>query len=339
MKKRLISLLLIPCLLTVLIPMANAEASNRYEKEYTITTPYDYPITPSMDEWKDFESHPEMIAACQIPEDILSNLDTAALAETVVNYPLLSDMLIWSDKTLGFQNVASYFNGLSELLSREGGIDYLLTTTPMLCSQAELSDDDNFVERNKIRCIALIHDNVSGKPATVATSSKPVLERGEVKTPNGSLIPYYKNLDFIGLNRLFGSSVPFTQNEFDDLEREYSLNYPRATKIGAIAPSYNCHSYAWHSTSASNPYWITEIDNYVLDNSYTNIPLNQISPGDVVTYWAGDTLIIHSALVSSYSNSHFYLTSKWDFMGVYSHREDYCPYFSNTTFISPFTRT
>lgn len=334
MKKKCASLLLVSSLLAALI-------STSYANEYTITTPYEYPITPFMDEWKDFESHPEMIAACQIPEDILSKLDTAALAETVVNYPLLSDMLIWSDKTLGFQNVASYFNGLSELLSREGGIDYLLTTTPMLCSQAELSDDDNFVERNKIRCITLIHNNVSGEPVAVATSSTPVLERGDIKTPNGSLIPYYKDLDFVGLNILYGSSVPFTQNEFDDIEREYSLNYPNATKIGPISPRYNCHSYAWYSTSSNNRYWVMDIIDYLTDDSYENIANADASSGDVLIYWVNRNSLNHSARIESYRNNHSYVTSKWDFMGVYSHRDDYCPYYigSRDFFTCSYTRS
>lgn len=335
MKKKIFSMLLLPCLLASLSSVSFAVDSIDIGEISTITTPYEYPITPFMDEWKNFESHTEMIAACQIPEDILKNLSTEALAETVMNYPLLTDMLAWSDRSLGFQNVVSNFNGLEELLSRQNGVDYILTTTPMLYNQNVLANQDNFNERNKIRCAALILSCVNG--ATPAeTLATPEIETGEVRTPNGSLVPYYKDLDFVDLNHLFGSSVPFTQNEFDDLERSYELNYPNATKIDGISPSYNCHSYAWYSTS-ENPYWITSIDNYILDESYVSIYPDDASRGDIATYWRGLTSLLHSALVESYRNNHFYLTSKWDFMGVYSHREDYCPYYSSASSIRVYT--
>jgi len=284
-----------------------------------------------MDEWKNFESHIEMIEACQIPEIILENLSTAALAETVANYPLLTDLLAWSDASLGCQNLVSNFNGLEELLSRENGLDYLLTTSPMLCSQNELENKDNFIDRNKIRCITLIMNNASN--STIAsTYSTPKIETGDIKTPKRKLlIPYYKDLDFIDLSNLFGSSVPFTQNEFDDLERSYALNYPNATKIGPISPSYDCHSYAWYSTSPNNRYWIVDIDNYLADGSYENIANEDASSGDVMIYWVNRISYNHSARVESYRNNHSYVTSKWAYMGVYSHRDDYCPYYSNSS--------
>lgn len=340
MKRQIAFLLCMVCLVTSITSVAHAKDAADIETVYTIVTPYEYPVTPDMDEWKAFQSHVEMIDACQIPEEILENMSTEALAETVLNYPLLTDMLAWSDRSLGVQHVASYFNGLEELLSRNNGIDYLLNTTIAVSNQSVLEDESGFVERNKVRCAALIVANAmnAGEAAPMTTRSMPTIETGDIRTPNNSLVPYYKDLDFTDLNRLFGSSVPFTQNEFDDLERSYEVNYPNATKIGGISPSYNCHTYAWYSTVES-PYWITDIWEYLTDGSYIVVSAANASAGDVVTYWANVSDVSHSAVVRNYRNGHYNLNSKWDFMGVYSHRDDYCPYYTGSYTLRAHTRT
>lgn len=321
----------------VVVLLVLCGVSFSYETEYTIETPYEYPITPDMEEWKEFESHVEMIEACQIPEDILDHLSTPALAETVINYPLLSDMLAWSDSDLGFQSVVSSFNGLEELLSRDDGVDCLLTASTMISNQNNLMDTTNYTDRNGIRCVSLIVDKTTNSNKA-SQKSGPVIERGEVRTPNGSNnIPYYKDLGYDDLSLIF-EDVPFTETELNDLEQYYAVNYPNAVKVDPRNPSYNCHSYAWHSTSRNNRYWLLSIDPYVTDGSYINIYPDEVTSGDRITYWSDVITIEHSALVESVRNGQYYVTSKWDFMGVYSHRDDYCPYYTDKTFIAGYTR-
>jgi hypothetical protein len=88
---------------------------------------YDFPIKPGTDAWRAFNSHQEMLNACQIPESILQNMSTSGLVETVMNYPLLSDMLAFDNIQEGFNSVASSFNGLSTLLQRNDAGTVLLT--------------------------------------------------------------------------------------------------------------------------------------------------------------------------------------------------------------------
>jgi hypothetical protein len=80
---------------------------------------YDYPIKPGTEGWKAFQTHDDMLKACQIPEDILKNMSTKGLVETVLEYPLLGDILAYNSIQQGFEAVASRFNGLSELLNRK----------------------------------------------------------------------------------------------------------------------------------------------------------------------------------------------------------------------------
>ena len=121
---------------------------------YSITEPYEYPVTPDDAEWVEFDSHQEMIDACQIPEEILNNMSTEALVETVLNYPLLYDMLVWENQSHGVQSVISSFNGLSALLSREDGPELLADVQTQKRASKTASNG------NVMRCISAILNEV-----------------------------------------------------------------------------------------------------------------------------------------------------------------------------------
>ena len=84
-----------------------------------IAAPYDYPIKPGSNEWKSLTTHTEMIEACQIPAEVLKDMTTASLVETVLNYPLINDMYAYNNIQLGFMAVSRQFNGISKLCARE----------------------------------------------------------------------------------------------------------------------------------------------------------------------------------------------------------------------------
>ena len=90
-----------------------------------IDTPYQYPVVPGTDEWTALTDHVEKLELCQIPEEILSNMTTRALAETVLAYPLLVDMYAWDSTAIGYQVVSAAFNGLAELERRPDGLSAL----------------------------------------------------------------------------------------------------------------------------------------------------------------------------------------------------------------------
>lgn len=79
---------------------------------------YVYPVLPGTDAWNALSSHADMLAVCQIPEDILKNLTTRELLEVVLDYPLMEDMHVYSTMEQGFLSVKNQFNGLQELVSR-----------------------------------------------------------------------------------------------------------------------------------------------------------------------------------------------------------------------------
>lgn len=60
-----------------------------------IDVPYEYPIVPGTDEWFAMSGR-ERKKACQIPEDVLERLTDEALARSVLDYPFLMDMTLYS---------------------------------------------------------------------------------------------------------------------------------------------------------------------------------------------------------------------------------------------------
>ncbi len=89
--------------------------------QQAIDTPYDFPIKPGTEKWKEFKTGKEMVDACQIPVEILQNLSTDALAETCLNYPLALDYSAYNDERVGIKHIINDFNGLQELAKRPDG--------------------------------------------------------------------------------------------------------------------------------------------------------------------------------------------------------------------------
>lgn len=79
---------------------------------------YEFPIDENSSEWKEYDSHDEMIEACTIPEEVLQNASTEQLLEMVLDYPLLCDIYLYDTVEEGIAKVASDFNGFQELMSR-----------------------------------------------------------------------------------------------------------------------------------------------------------------------------------------------------------------------------
>lgn len=96
-----------------------------------IQTPYQYPVVPGTIEWENFESRSDMIEACQIPQDTLERLSTDALLQTILDYPFLSEMVMFyrtpeeREQELGFWHIANSFNGLQEFMKREDALSTL----------------------------------------------------------------------------------------------------------------------------------------------------------------------------------------------------------------------
>ena len=85
---------------------------------------YYYPALPLMSNWP-YGNHATMINACQIPEDILKDMSTDQLVQTVMAYPLWGDVLAYDSREVAYGLIKGSFNGLRELYSREDAAECL----------------------------------------------------------------------------------------------------------------------------------------------------------------------------------------------------------------------
>lgn len=267
-----------------------------------ISTPYQYPIVPGTPEWEKLQSLDEMIRVCQIPNDILENMSTDELVATVVDYPLAINILAYETPKKAIEVMRGYFNGLQELCARSSAVYSVESYLDKMEAEKSISPIKQIFANTIYQLLAVESREEIEVPLRYETHSN--------YTPNGSRVYFTYNLTWADHN--MNAALGNTYNE------EYKLIYPNAIPIREENPAYNCHSYAWYSTSSSNKYWLdgSYASYYMSDGSYSRT----YSPtsGDKVWYGSAD----HSAIY--YGNS--MVTSKWGFLGLYRHNLSYCPY-------------
>ncbi|MFV2017880.1 hypothetical protein [Micromonospora sp. LOL_023] len=106
-----------------------------------------------------------------------------------------------------------------------------------------------------------------------------------------------------------------------------ATNYPSATRERNASRKYNCHSYAWYSTSSANNRWMNSPgdDQYWLDGSYTRWHPPYIWFSNMKLSYASDD---HSGI---WVGTGSYVRSKWGQLPLMYHYWNYSPYSSATT--------
>lgn len=88
---------------------------------------YLYPVRPGSEEWKKFQTHDEMLAAVQIPQDKLKTMSTEMLVDAVLDYPLFIDLEAFRGPGKNaMDTLVKQFNGLQELMRRPDASKVLL---------------------------------------------------------------------------------------------------------------------------------------------------------------------------------------------------------------------
>ncbi|TDC45644.1 hypothetical protein E1258_30110 [Micromonospora sp. KC207] len=132
-----------------------------------------------------------------------------------------------------------------------------------------------------------------------------------------------------------GTAVSVTTTTYELSSAQITANnnyvtstYPSATLERNSSRKYNCHSYAWYSTSTSNDRWMNTPgdDKYWQDGSYTRwqVPYQWFS--SMKLSYASDD---HSGI---WVGTGSYVRSKWGQLGQVYHAWNYAPYNSSTTY-------
>lgn len=104
-----------------------------------------YPVMPGTEQWKAFQSHQEMVDACQIPKNVLKTISTEKLLQLCLDYPLLFDIYAFNQISNGFNSFYSSFNGIQELVKRHDAKDVLLMLYESKIQQQVKVLDNNVV--------------------------------------------------------------------------------------------------------------------------------------------------------------------------------------------------
>jgi len=314
-------------------PCASATALEESEdaQAYSITEPYEYGIDLDSDEWKN-SSLSERVADVYVSDDVVENMSTQALTITVLCNPFLSDFWAFDNYEQAMEIVSHKVNGLTELLTRED----VLETISLIASDEELftsalidygSDETNIeILSMKLELLNTLTSVFAGTESDSFVSScedAALLQASKttVPTPNGSSVKVISGLTYADHSTTL-SAVKAAQTSLLG-------SYSSATvvrDVSSATAAYNCHSYAWYSTSSSNSYWMCDPSTYMTDGSYIS---GTAKVGSKITYTAVSSgTIIHSAIVSKLSSGSTPVTvkSKWGRCGVISHYTNDCPY-------------
>lgn len=333
--KRLIRYLaLIPTIALITILVLTGASNIHAQTVYDISTPYVYPTVPGSAAWQALKTRGEKGAACEIPENVLSRLTTAALLETVLDYPLLGDILAWSTPEKGFEILLGNFNGLRELMQRADLTSALDSFSLENSSLVNSSVSYKMSLANKM--LLCIRSYLAGFPELLSTNSliatRSVPDNVTLYTPAGSPVYALEGCTFTFI--LMEPDVR-VQEIIEEQEAYYADAYPDAVKIADATAAYNCHSYAWHGLGAPSNYWINSPAPYVTDmypndgiteNSFVRISaLNENYPQ--FAYWYNsdpeEDYYVHSVVRISLGR----YQSKWGLFGLYEHGLTDHPYY------------
>ena len=91
------------------------------QENYTITTPYDFPVKPGTQAWAELRGEIEKVLACELPVGIAKKMTTDALIQTCMAYPRYGHAVLFRHGIYGDAALEPYFNnfyGFKELATR-----------------------------------------------------------------------------------------------------------------------------------------------------------------------------------------------------------------------------
>lgn len=291
MKKALLLLLLFTLLLSNAVVFAGVHEDVIYE------------LTPNDEEWAKLNTIDEMIEACRISDDTLKKMTTEELLNAVLNFPLIVNLYLYDDEEVGLKELSLQSDAYRELLKRE---DANKTITAKLINIEKNRTELNVLDELVLKTI------YSDK--NMGSNLQNYRSNNVVYTPSGSAVDVV-----IRGEELSSSQITAINN------RTIS-SYPQATFVSGSTTNYNCHSYAWYSTSSNNVNWMDDPCKYMSDGSYSQVSSPLLASR--MYYSVGN----HSALIyDANSNvlSNATVKSKWGMGPVMIHQASYGPYSSS----------
>ncbi len=325
--------------------------------------PYDFPVTPDDDGWKEFTTKQEMLDVCQIPQNKLENMTTEALLETVLNYPLIGTYTAFNSIEDACAVMSDDFNGFDELFSRSDISEILMEkysgVQVVTAKEVEIVPTEEFFLPSTIEylfaCDEIKNGEYSDKQAEevydlldekmkeresagIYSTASEVYANYMLQKSGVNMLQAGENFKKVTIKTPKGSVIPeaysrspeYTKAEIKEINEWYDKEWPLAKRVSSATIKYNCHSYAWYNRSTSNAYWIDKgpASIYVKDGIYSKYTGGTARSGMIYYYNGGEHsgVAIGTEMVSGAQV--FYVRSKWGSAPLYEHPFNYCPYSS-----------
>lgn len=284
------------------------DAANEIVKLYSAMNPRALEKDWTIEQQGDFQRYFMYVEILLAQPEILSQLSQQQLDELLKS--------TW-DKMLAKQEMADVFGveGLKSSLLLAGRI--VASAQPDVSDSASI-DLQEFLRdgsTESVETLNLLLATISSALGADALVAIPVERAPEdyttyVTTPRGTRVT------------VIYVTTELTTAQISSNDAWVRRTYPQATLLRSSTKKYNCHSYAWHSQSSGNTYWMNSPgdDKYWQDGSYYKVNYCPISNAKV-SYANGD----HSAHIDGNGN----FTSKWGPLGLVRHWVNYCPYNSS----------
>jgi hypothetical protein len=181
-----------------------------------------------MKEWANFSTVEEMIAACQVSENILQTMSTQAVIQTLWEYPFLNNVLHRYQYQFDFESTFSNNNAYNELLTRQDAgtniLKRLLLLNPVHSLTAqELSRSFEILMSQTVFLFQLNDDEK--KQVIEITLNNDILRDTKVVSSNSYRITVHL---LIGKTMIAANYIPFIKciNENEALRQFFELpNY------------------------------------------------------------------------------------------------------------------
>lgn len=213
--------------------------------DYWITEPYEYPVLPGSDEWNALPSTlASKIEVCHVPQDVLEHMTTPALLETVITYPLFSNIYAFNTLAQGLSYISGYFGGIQELLSRPDAsqvISLYSSAHAYFVQDIYETNLDARLQTHRLETLlSLSNDSIQllgcDRPGT-GVAENYIVTPFRLKTD-----PNYTVVSVI-VNRTYAASGSSYSDERDQIQ-DFLRTYTSAVQLRDVSSQYNCHSYA-----------------------------------------------------------------------------------------------
>lgn len=291
--------------------------ANEYHSQTDSPQSFEYNLTPENPGWAKLSNKQEMLAATQIPSDVLKEMTTEEVVNAVLDYPLVIHIYAYDSYEAGLKALAEESDAYKELLNRPDGGNELVKKLQV---NNKLSKGDSSLQ--ELTLSVLLTDGPIWNSVTNKSAAKDLIlaaTNSSVKTPKGTTVPVI----------IRGEELSSTQRT--QLNTSYINAYPNATFVSTSTSKYNCHSYAWYSESTSNTYWMNNPSAYMSDGSYSSVTslINAVI-GTRVYYDNGEhSGVVYQAGGPLASAKYLKVISKWGTAPLMKHQADYSPYASN----------